>query len=274
MNISINKFNIIVIIFIFLCVYLLAYNNTKIENFDNTTEAIANVASLYKTGNFSATNMRITNNLDVSGNMTVSGKLNVINDINVGNNLNITKNLSVSGSFNYLPTGMITMWKGVTPPNGWALCDGTNGTPDLRGRFIMGYDASATSTSYDSYASSIGLIGGSKNLYAGTGFFWAGGDPYNWTWMSNKNINSLLNSSYNNSGKHFSEFKDVSGTKEIKFDTPIQNFDTNEIHLKGGAAYSSSMTTFNLSKPSMIIGDADYNTTLPPYYVLAFIMKL
>ena len=39
-----------------------------------------------------------------------------------------------------LPTGVILMWSGsvVTIPNGWALCNGTNGTPNLTDRFIMG----------------------------------------------------------------------------------------------------------------------------------------
>ena len=37
-----------------------------------------------------------------------------------------------------IPVGMIVMWSGSSVPNGWALCDGTNGTPDLRNRFIMG----------------------------------------------------------------------------------------------------------------------------------------
>lgn len=38
-----------------------------------------------------------------------------------------------------LPQGCIIMWGGTlsTIPGGWQLCDGTNGTPDLRGRFIM-----------------------------------------------------------------------------------------------------------------------------------------
>jgi microcystin-dependent protein len=30
------------------------------------------------------------------------------------------------------------MWTGVTIPDGWALCDGTNGTPNLIDKFIMG----------------------------------------------------------------------------------------------------------------------------------------
>ena len=38
------------------------------------------------------------------------------------------------------PIGMITLWHGPANqvPAGWALCDGQNGTPDLRGRFIVG----------------------------------------------------------------------------------------------------------------------------------------
>lgn len=37
-----------------------------------------------------------------------------------------------------LPSGVIVMWSGSSIPSGWALCDGTNGTPDLRDRFIVG----------------------------------------------------------------------------------------------------------------------------------------
>jgi len=35
-------------------------------------------------------------------------------------------------------TGMIMMFTGSTAPSGWAFCDGSNGTPDLRSRFIVG----------------------------------------------------------------------------------------------------------------------------------------
>lgn len=37
-----------------------------------------------------------------------------------------------------VPTGLICMWSGATIPSGWNLCDGTNGTPDLRDKFIVG----------------------------------------------------------------------------------------------------------------------------------------
>jgi microcystin-dependent protein len=34
--------------------------------------------------------------------------------------------------------GMIMMFSGPSAPSGWAFCNGTNGTPDLRDRFIVG----------------------------------------------------------------------------------------------------------------------------------------
>lgn len=39
-----------------------------------------------------------------------------------------------------IPSGCILMWSGSidTIPNGWKLCDGSNDTPDLRNRFIVG----------------------------------------------------------------------------------------------------------------------------------------
>lgn len=39
-----------------------------------------------------------------------------------------------------VPAGVICMWSGSSAeiPAGWALCDGSNNTPDLRGRFVVG----------------------------------------------------------------------------------------------------------------------------------------
>lgn len=46
--------------------------------------------------------------------------------------------------------GMILIWSGSSAsiPDGWTLCDGTNNTPDLRNRFVIGagdtYEVAAT----------------------------------------------------------------------------------------------------------------------------------
>lgn len=55
--------------------------------------------------------------------------------------------------------GFILLWHGavVDIPPGWALCDGNNGTPDLRDRFVIGagstynpYDTATTNVATDS----------------------------------------------------------------------------------------------------------------------------
>jgi hypothetical protein len=57
----------------------------------------------------------------------------VANSISVGGQ-------TISSFDQILPQGTIVMWSGAlaTIPSGWALCDGTSGTPDLRSRFIFG----------------------------------------------------------------------------------------------------------------------------------------
>jgi hypothetical protein len=62
---------------------------------------------------------------------------------------------SSSGSAATVPTGLIAIWSGATGsiPSGWTLCNGTNGTPDLRNSFIIGagstYAVGATGGSAD-----------------------------------------------------------------------------------------------------------------------------
>lgn len=64
---------------------------------------------------------------------------------------------AVEGRFT--PVGGIIMWSGAVAaiPTGWALCDGTNGTPNLRDRFVIGAGSGAGSN----YA--VGATGGSKD---------------------------------------------------------------------------------------------------------------
>ena len=50
----------------------------------------------------------------------------------------------LAADISFFPTGGIIMWSGQVSaiPSGWKLCDGNNGTPDLRGRFVIGVSAS------------------------------------------------------------------------------------------------------------------------------------
>ena len=50
--------------------------------------------------------------------------------------LAVSDGLIGNGTF---PLGGIIMWSGAISaiPTGWSLCDGSNGTPDLRNRFVL-----------------------------------------------------------------------------------------------------------------------------------------
>lgn len=66
----------------------------------------------------------------------------------------LDKNIKISVSNNSIPSGVIMLWSGLSSniPEGYVLCDGNNGTPDLTDKFIIG-----AGSSY-----SVGETGGAK----------------------------------------------------------------------------------------------------------------
>ena len=66
--------------------------------------------------------------------------------------------LSASVGNTFFPIGGIIMWSGLpsTIPSNWRLCDGDNGTPDLRGKFVVGASATGGYT--------VGNTGGSDQV--------------------------------------------------------------------------------------------------------------
>lgn len=69
---------------------------------------------------------------------------NVVEGKDIANVETINK---VSGNGSTLvkaPIGTIVIWSGTVDdiPTGWHLCDGTNGTPDLRDKFVLGAGSS------------------------------------------------------------------------------------------------------------------------------------
>ena len=57
------------------------------------------------------------------------------------------------------------MWYGTiaTIPSGWYLCNGSNGTPDLRNKFIVGAYQDSSGTAYTTITGSNTQTGGSKD---------------------------------------------------------------------------------------------------------------
>jgi microcystin-dependent protein len=105
---------------------------------------------------------------------SVFGQTGGMNSIEVEANGNVridTPNLIVNGiEYSILPQGAIIMWSGTKVPDGWILCDGTSytdsdnaviNTPDLRGRFIVGYTPEDGDGVPDYHR--IGNVGGEKS---------------------------------------------------------------------------------------------------------------
>ena len=97
--------------------------------------------------------------------------------VHFGDGSSITTGASDAG----IPTGAIILWSGAANaiPSGFVLCNGSNSTPDLRGRFVVGY--SNTDGDYD-----VGDTGGSKtdtvslSVSGTTGYDSAGGNGSNY----------------------------------------------------------------------------------------------
>lgn len=119
-----------------------------------------------------------------------------------------------------VPSGFIGMWSGTNVPDGWALCDGENGTPDLRGKFVLG--------SSDSHA--LGSTGGSEEVTL--------------------TVAQMPSHTHNFAVKQ----RTVKVSEQANGASVVTN-----------ASVTGSVSYSGLSQP---------HPNMPPYYTLAYIMKL
>jgi len=154
--------------------------------------------------------------------------------------------VSASSSFAYgsvVPSGAILMWKGATNavPTGWALCDGKNGTPDLRDRFVVG-----AGTSY-----AVSNTGGAATVTLG--------------------IDHMPSHDHDGktvaSGAHGHT---INGSDDgWAFGNTVRRGDSNQI--KGPVSIPPAVDhTHTITKQ----GGGVAHENRPPYYALAYIMKL
>lgn len=151
---------------------------------------------------------------------------------------------------NSVPSGFIGMWSGTIAsiPTGWYLCNGSNGTPDLRDKFIIGASSDETSIAKTNITGTLTQTGGSKDAIA-----------VSHTHTATSTV-SDPGHSHSLSGLYGSPNSGGSGRADVNQSTQY---------------YSTGSATTGISVSTTIAsgGSSGTNANLPPYFALAFIMK-
>ncbi len=173
-------------------------------------------------------------------------------------------NYNSSSQSQLVPQGLIAMWSGSSIPPGWALCDGTQGTPDLRARFIVGAGGGYN----------VNDVGGTNEV------------TLNQSQTPLKSHSHFLSLSTTSDGSHshFTEgssagnlanrYRYYSGGSSVDIHKSPDNNDkdwrgTVHTNTTGNHTHSVYGNTNNSGSSS-----ATPHENRPPYFALAFIMKL
>jgi hypothetical protein len=134
-----------------------------------------------------------------------------------------------------IPAGLIALWSGSigSIPSGWALCNGSNGTPDLRDRFVI-----AAGSTY-----SVAQTGGTADAIVVT------------------HTHSITDPGHTHGGLYLDGNPGPSGfgpttSAPAQFSNPISI-----------PSASTGITATNSA------GSSGTGANIPPYYALAYIMK-
>ena len=108
-------------------------------------------------GSLEVTNQLRADNILIENDSNFNGNVNVSTLPTQTSHLTNKRYVDAVVTYNVMPIGSVIMWYGDTVdiPDGWSICNGTNGTPDLRDRFIMGAGSSAMGGQTDTFANGV-----------------------------------------------------------------------------------------------------------------------
>jgi hypothetical protein len=199
----------------------------------------------------------------VAGTLTSSGTLAVTGGVTLDGSAGTSGQVLLSaGSGNTptwgsgFPSGGIIMWSGTiaTIPSGWYLCNGSNSTPDLRNRFIIGAFQDTSSVAYTTVTGADTQTGGTKDAIVVSHTHTATS-----TVTDSGHSHTLTNYGSAQAGS------DNGGAPVMASTGYGTGRDPNPTNT---ATTGITVATTNASS-----GSSGTNQNLPPYYALAFIMK-
>ena len=174
-----------------------------------------------------------TDNVTIKKSGTAPTLQNSDNSTNIATTAFVKNNLSSE----QIPSGIIVMWSGSSSniPAGWLLCDGNSNTPNLQGRFIIGSSSSYT----------IGQTGGTSTVS-----------------LTVEEI-PAHNHQMQTAGSHNHD-SIVFNPGEAGYGFATQSFydGPNSMNFAGDHTHNIENT-----------GGGGQHENMPPYYVLAYIMK-
>ncbi len=162
-------------------------------------------------------------------------------------------NLALSVSVSAVPVGVITMWSGlvVNIPVGWALCDGQSGRPDLRGRFIVGYYAGGDPQG--DYGT-IGASGGEK--------------------MHTLTVSEIPTHSHSISTAGAHTHSLAGGPFAVWINNEADAGSGSSGNEVGGTGYNNTNSAGDHTHSIGLAGDGYEHENRPPYFTLAYIIKI
>lgn len=185
-----------------------------------------------------------------------------------------------------LPVGSIVVWSGTiaTVPINFGLCDGTNGTPDLRDKFVIGagnlYSPTNTGGSKDAEVIAHTHTGttasnGSHSHTASTGSAGSHGHTGSANSAGNHRhsigaySSDVRTGAYVNADEYSNRtnYTDYAGAHTHTLTINSAGAHTHTVTVNSNGAHTHTFTTDST-------GVAGLDKNLPPYYALAFIMRL
>ena len=197
------------------------------------------------TGALSAASLTVSGTLGVTGATTLStGSISgIMTAPTAATGTNTTQLATTAFALaNGIPSGAIVMWSGsiASIPSGWLLCNGSSGTPDLRDRFIVG----AGST----YA--VAATGGSADAVVVS------------------HTHTATSSVTDPGHQHVVDVAGPNAPTGSYIGANVQTLQNNTVNTRSATTGITVATTITSA------GVSGTNANLPPYYALAYIMKV